>query len=61
MGFLSSLTSRPICPLSGQFVQHYFVDRKMEHFPQCLLLSRLNHFIAIYTERASCRSILSRR
>ncbi len=30
-------------------MQHYFVDRKMEHFPQCLLLSRLNHFIAIYT------------
>ncbi len=27
-------------------MQHYFVDRKMEHFPQCLLLSRLNHFIA---------------
>ncbi|STU55748.1 Uncharacterised protein [Klebsiella pneumoniae subsp. ozaenae] len=32
-------------------MQHYFVDRKMEHFPQCLLLSRLNHFIAIYTAR----------
>lgn len=30
-------------------MQHYFVDRKMEHFPQCLLLLRLNHFIAIYT------------
>ena len=26
-----------------------------------VLLSRLNHFIAIYKERASCRSILSRR
>ena len=47
--------------IGRQFVQHYFVDRKMEHFPQYLLLSRLNHFIAIYTERAPCRNILSRR
>ena len=41
-------------------MQHHFVDRKIEYFPQYLLLSRLNHFIAIYTERGACRSILSR-
>jgi len=42
-------------------MQHHFVDRKVELFPQYLLLSRLNHFVAIYTERAPCRNILSRR
>ncbi len=42
-------------------MQHYFVDRKMEHFPQYLFLSLLNHFIAVFPEHALWRSILSRR
>ncbi|PWD71066.1 hypothetical protein DF213_16445 [Dickeya dianthicola] len=38
-----------------------YVDRKVEHIPQYLFLSLLNHFITLYAKQVLWRSILSRR